>query len=893
MSFGMKMKLLKKVCLFVMICAMTFGASSLLIACANQSKTNTTIETKQVVADPEYEVKSPYTLLSNGNGLYYEEVDPSDRRSTDELPAEYTQIEYLQSSGKQWIDTGYITNSETQIEAKFFIPTNFGATNGVSTSITRVLGDGPSLYYRSLYMGNYSNSNITLRENMINEIFLSANSYILTAGGTEYVNLSFSATINYTTSLKLFLGSKDANYYVDYFTKSGFKLYSLKISEKDANTGDVTYVRDFVPCVKDNECGLFDVVEQTFYTNEDENGVFNMHNDMLGSGTENDPYQISSIQDLLVFNGFANGDEYYVVTNDIIFNDGYFERNSDGTCTYHDGGDGILYDWNAPYVYFRKFDGQNHKFKNFYSSQMGLFTFRPYNMGTTFLSIEIDVCNLNLNGYFTDENNLLNGSVAMLFTCYRKNVYMNISNCKVDGYIYFINQRNASFIGGWNTINNDGWGSLVVKDCVSSGKITSQRIAAAVGCATSATMQNCVNYADVDSGSTNGSYATGFFYSNNGGDPTMKNCKNYGKITGYVLASGLAISNGGTYRNCYNYGDVKTTRSSNPSGTTTKAGGIATGGGSLSSLSYVFYSCGNEGNVTSFGNAAGLYGTDGYYGTPGRLKVEGCYNRGTISSSKNASGLCTYVANAKNCVNYGDIKGSTSSTGLFSGFVSGLSGQSLINCINYGGVVSSQYAYGIIDHCSQNNEKLIYGCQNYGYINGSSRAAGIVSRCKDTTIRNCANFGNVKGGSNTGGIIGMVEASGTIKLENCGNFGTITGSDRTAGLVGGQGSGITLIIQNCISAGEIKSTINNPPSSYHHPICSSNISSQTIKNCIADCRVVGQQKKQFWGNDFSGFFLNRMTSKIGLSAFERVGRYMTPIPSASYLENDLNFIKMN
>ena len=127
------MKLLKKVCLLVMICAMMLGASSLLIACANQSGMNTTltanetVEPQPVVNDQEYEVKSYDSFLSYGHGLYYEEVDPSERRSTDELPADYIQIEYLESTGKQYIETGYTPNEQTQIECSFYLPGSFGA----------------------------------------------------------------------------------------------------------------------------------------------------------------------------------------------------------------------------------------------------------------------------------------------------------------------------------------------------------------------------------------------------------------------------------------------------------------------------------------------------------------------------------------------------------------------------------------------------------------------------------------------------------------------------------------------------------------------------------------------------------------------------------------------
>jgi len=899
-----------------------FGASSLLTACANQSETNTTIETRQVVADPEYEVKSPYNLISYGHGLYYEEVDPSDRRSTDEIPADYIQIEYLQSTWKQWIDTGYIPNIETQIEAKFFVPNNFGAnvtdSGHDSMYYNYVLySNRVNLRYQSVSIGGYSQNYVYLRQNVINEIFLSATSYTLTANGTQYENLSFSATtFSGATSLRMF---KSVDGELDNYTKPDFKLYSLKISEKDSTTGDVTYVRDFVPCVKDNVTGLFDVVEQKFYTNVDGNGSFNMHNDMQGSGTENDPYQISCMSDLISFYGIANGDEYYVVTTDIKLNDGYFERNADGTCTYHDGGDGVLYDWSNPCVFFKKFDGGNHKFENFYSTSMGFLTLARYNAqnGGTLSQVRdpnVEVCNVELSGYYTDENAslVLGKNVAMMFTSYYQKTTATVSNCKVDGCVY-ITQNNiyrASLLCTWwrdsNIYGNEPYGIMNMKNCVASGNVKAKYACGlCVYNKNAVSVSNCINFANV---SAVESSAAGIIYNefSGGGNLTLENCKNYGKVTGndYAVA-GLAISNKGTYKNCYNYGEVLNLSTKTGSNYCSQAGGIAAGQSRNPDLYYKFYSCGNEGNVTASGKvAAGIFGCETYSGSSSQMYFENCYNKGDICAKANfAVGISGWLRNAKNCANYGKVytkvisNSSGSASGLFFRFAANATEPYIINCKNYGNVTSHYSgATGIILQ-TDCQAAVIYGCNNYGDICSlQGSAVGLTyAATNNMIIKNCANYGNITASS--GYVSGLVyiigeNASTIIDIENCANYGKLTGGQYVGGIEVGRVSQMTLSIRNCISAGEIKHKYNTASASF--PIYHTTGAGirATAKNCIVDCKVLGQQKKQFWGDDFSGFFVNRMTGRVGLKELEGIGRYMLPIPSASYLENDLNFTRV-
>ena len=889
---------------------MMLGASSLLTACKNQSgmittpTANETVDPHPVVADPEYEVKNPYTLLTNGHGLFYEEVDPSDRRSTDELPAEYTQIEYIETTGKQKINTGYIPNEQTQIEAKFFAPSNIGTSSSSYIFSSRTI----QLVYNQVSMGGYYKQYTYLTGNAINEIFLSSTSYTLTANGTPKYNLSFTAT-NFSNEREMYvLGTHastavfDASYKGhDYYN---IKLYSFKISEKDPSTGDVTYMRDFVPCVKDNILGLFDVIEQKFYEND--MVPFNIHNDLQGSGTENDPYQISSVEDLLIMNGISGGYRqsssygyYFAMTNDIEFNDGYFEKNQDGSCTYHDGGDGVLYDWHVPYAFFRKFDGQNHKLKNFYSTHSGLFSLLLYGETPSSPSnntYSVEICNVEMiGGYCTDEN-MICPRTSMLITCHRYRVNSVISNCMVDGCVFFSGDdvQQVSLIA---CVSGSSGDSSTINDCISKGKITSPRASCGLVFLQipGSHVNNCVNYVDVTSGNN---ITAGVAYVAGTMSPYFFNCKNFGKIKG-VQAGGVSYSSSGEYRNCYNFGSVTAIGSS----TNSFGGGVSAGSGYVN-FSVRFYSCGNEGEVFATTKAAGIYASTDDNNGVSNMNFENCYNKGTIRSDKIASGISCSVFLAKNCINYGNISSSFSSGyslgGLFGTLYTRSSFAMICECKNYGNVAGN-YVYGIVGNLNafnnSTNPHYIVDCVNYGDLKGNTFAAGIMSTGYFTqlTVKNCINKGDLFASNRACGILYNNTSSSSnnrqLLIENCVNEGTLN-----AAYVYGvmmhltNSNNLWVTIRNCISRGAMSATSANYCYSIVN-ITAQNASKLDIKNCIANCKIQGQQTRQFWGDDFSGFFVNRMTGRVGLKELEGIGRYMLPIPSASYLENDLNFTR--
>ena len=193
------------------------------------------------------------------------EIGMNEIQANDELIKNgYQKLEYIESTGKQYIDTGYVPkigDTYNMIFQPLLLDKNqvfLGSrTTGTwTTSLDQV------------YVNQSVNETITNgSENKL--VFFSGTSY------TEYATLSSNQIYNYNFDVS------DGNYneentnslYIFAFNnidqvnaKSSIKLYELKIY----NDG---LIYDFVPCLRksDNEAGLYDLVGHRFYTNDGTN----------------------------------------------------------------------------------------------------------------------------------------------------------------------------------------------------------------------------------------------------------------------------------------------------------------------------------------------------------------------------------------------------------------------------------------------------------------------------------------------------------------------------------------------------------------------------------------------------------------------------------------------
>jgi hypothetical protein len=183
------------------------------------------------------------------------------------LPRGYTELAYIQSSGTQFINTGFNPNNNTRVvmDAQFV-----GATS--QSTLYTPFGVRGSGYFYELYKASASNWNLTfLWNNTYNQYFTIDYSVRHIFEINKNVATVDSTTKTYTTgtfqlAYPLYLcadnnaGTADA--------KSPLKIYSCQIYDNG------TLVRDFVPCISDaNGVGLYDMVDGKFYGNAG-SGVF-------------------------------------------------------------------------------------------------------------------------------------------------------------------------------------------------------------------------------------------------------------------------------------------------------------------------------------------------------------------------------------------------------------------------------------------------------------------------------------------------------------------------------------------------------------------------------------------------------------------------------------------
>ncbi len=258
-----------------------------------------------------------------------------------------------------------------------------------------------------------------------------------------------------------------------------------------------------------------------------------------GTGKKNDPYQISCAEELAYFSVSLtkkndSSGKYYVLTNDIFLNDGFFQENG----TYHDGGDGILYSWTpvgSLYSnFYGEFDGQGNTVFGFYINSTENYRTFIYSNDGTIKNLKFKNTFLKGGGY---------SAVVTGATC-QKSV---IENVYVDAYVFggtIAGIAGSILYGGGKFINCEMHGKInatgVVGGILVTGNVRDNMY-----------YENCNNYADVK---TTG-HAAAFGIAKSDGKSTFINCNNYGDIVGKYQCAG--IGKGMLFEDCNNYGDLR------------------------------------------------------------------------------------------------------------------------------------------------------------------------------------------------------------------------------------------------------------------------------------------------------------------------------------------------
>lgn len=185
------------------------------------------------------------------------------------LPTEYEKLEYIQSTGTQWIDVGVKANQNTKAEIKFEITGNATGYNAVFGSRTSYSSNAFNVWSKcgnGNIGANYCkagaiNSTIAQAANVIYHITLEKNKLSVNGNVT-----TFTQNTNFTTPGNIYL----FNIYGGDATSTGTsnriligKVYSFKLYDSDI------IIRNMIPSRRksDNVIGMYDMVSRQFFTN--------------------------------------------------------------------------------------------------------------------------------------------------------------------------------------------------------------------------------------------------------------------------------------------------------------------------------------------------------------------------------------------------------------------------------------------------------------------------------------------------------------------------------------------------------------------------------------------------------------------------------------------------
>jgi PKD repeat protein len=479
-----------------------------------------------------------------------------------------------------------------------------------------------------------------------------------------------------------------------------------------------------------------------------------------GSGTETDPYRISTGADLITLSTDSdNWEKYFILTDDISL--------SAGSPT---GPIGI----NSSIYFNGSFDGQGYTISDFTmnksdSNYIGLFGYLGTGAQIKDLRVEAGADGVTGNWYVGVLVGYSKGTVV---------------NCSAGG-----NATANNYAGGLIGYTNDDG---TITNCYATGSATANDKCAGglVGKHNEGIITN--SYA-TGSASTAGDYAGGLIgYTDD--DGTITNCYATGNAAADRYVGGLIGYTRGTVSDCYATGNA------------TATGDWA--GGLIGYSKETITNCSATGNVVADNSAGGLVGrncdtvtncsaTGSATATAKRCGGFVAHNdKGTIMNCS-ATGNATADTYAGGFVGYNDLKstisdcyatGSATANDKYAGGFAGFAQATIMNSYSTGNATASNYAGGLLGYAYA----IVTNCYATGSATASNGAGGFAGYAMGT-ITNCYATGDATATADesaAGGFAGL--AKGTI--INSYAIGNATADTYAGGFIG-QNSNST--ITNC------------------------------------------------------------------------------------------------
>lgn len=183
------------------------------------------------------------------------------KRYRSRLPKGYTEVEYIQSSGTQYINTNFVPNQDTRVildieitDAISSIKSIFGVRTGTSSAAFGMwITNG--VYYPQY--GDVAYNAKPINKTTSGRVLIDMNKNVANVNGTS---VTFSKS-TFNSGYPLFLLNMNSAGTVD-TRMMNCKTYACQIYDNG------TLVRDYIPCINsDGTAGLYDMVNGVFYGN--------------------------------------------------------------------------------------------------------------------------------------------------------------------------------------------------------------------------------------------------------------------------------------------------------------------------------------------------------------------------------------------------------------------------------------------------------------------------------------------------------------------------------------------------------------------------------------------------------------------------------------------------
>lgn len=254
---------------------------------------------------------------------------------------------------------------------------------------------------------------------------------------------------------------------------------------------------------------------------------------------------------------------------------------------------------------------------------------------------------------------------------------------------------------------------------------------------------------------------------------TISRCINEAALDGSDVGGICAEQASGGIELCVNRGSI----------TGSMTGGILGDRGPGDRIGSYIRDCRNDGSID--GTYAGGIAGEAYY-----VQIVRCANYGTVYSEYGASGGIVGLLFASNeeedycgdCVNHGDVTAWYKAGGIAGSTSSAVCRDST----NYGTVISTMVAGSTGGIVGSQSSGVVYNCGNMGTVIGLENVGGVVGSTS-SDVFNCYSTGTVTGTENVGGVVGHQSGYSSNGLYNCYSAGAVACEDSSAGgLIGFQ-----------------------------------------------------------------------------------------------------------